>query len=189
MLRQALVFPILFVSLWGCSDPEVKRLDRQIQLDMQGQKLGSILGEASRRISDGEDALTIQLTFGADADLDLYVTDPLLETVYFANHQGKSGGRISEDVRCELETGSDERESEESGSGSSVSGQSRIEEVRFDSPLPGRYRIGIDYPTKCEGGEEQAAFAVSVLHNGERVQKLGAVSFERFEVVVMEFEI
>jgi hypothetical protein len=55
--------------------------------------------------------------------------------------------------------------------------------------MPGRYRIGIDYPIKCEGGAEQAAFAVSVLHNGEQIQKSGAVSFERFEVVVMEFEI
>ena len=55
--------------------------------------------------------------------------------------------------------------------------------------MPGRYRIGIDYPVKCAGGEKQAAFAVSVLHDGERIEKSGIVSFERFEVVVMEFEI
>ena len=65
----------------------------------------------------------------------------------------------------------------------------RIEEVRFDKPISGRYRIGIDYSNKCEGARETAAFAISVLHKGEQIQKVGSVNFEHFEVVVMEFEI
>ena len=177
MLSRVLVCLALVVSLAACEDPETDNVLRQHRLEAQSQKLSSILGDATARVSSGEQGLTIQLTFGADADLDLYVTDPLLETVYFANHSGKSGGRISNDVRCD-----------DIQAGGTVD-QPRIEEVRFDNPMPGLYRIGIDYPKKCEGGEEQAAFAVSVMHNGEQVQKLGSVSFERFEVVVMEFEI
>ncbi len=183
MSGQRLVLLILMVSLAGCADPEAEKLERQKQLVVQSQSLSSILGDATARVTDGEQGLTIQLSFGSDADLDLYVTDPLLETVYFANHSGRSGGRISDDIRCD-----DEVEVEVVIEGRELKSP-RIEEVRFDTPIPGRYRIGIDYPTKCEGGAEQAAFAVSVLHNGEQIQKLGAVSFERFEVVVMEFEI
>ena len=73
------------------------------------------------------------LAFGADADLDLYVTDPLLETVYFANQSSRSGGQFLEDVRCDEE-------------------QIKVEEIRFDAPMPGRYRIGIDYPNACAEG-------------------------------------
>ena len=150
MFRRGLVVLVLAVSLAGCEDPEAKNLERRNRLDVQTQKLSSILGNATARVSAGDEGLTIQLTFGADADLDLYVTDPLLETVYFANHSGKSGGRISDDVRCD---GLQERGSRQTP---------RIEEVRFDAPIPGLYRIGIDYPTKCEGGEEQAA----IFNNG-----------------------
>jgi len=199
MFKRIIFVPLLAIWAGGCSDPEAENIARQQQLNVQSQKLSSILADKGARISTGDEGLTIQLTFGADADLDLYVTDPLLETVYFANDSGKSGGRISEDIRCD-DDGSDKGDTngDADSQGEAIgeiprdefgADEIRIEEVRFDNPIPGKYRIGIDYPRKCEGGQEQAAFAVSVLHHGEQTETLGSVSFERFEVVVMEFEI
>ena len=183
MLKKGLIVLLLTSGLGACTDPELEKAELQSRIESQGHKLSSILGNATAGISQGEESLTIQLTFGEDADLDLYVTDPLLETVYFANYNSVSGGRISKDVRC-AKSADRENESEQNEGASP-----RIEEVRFDKPLPGRYRIGIDYSRKCDGAEEQAAFAISVLHKGEQMQKVGSVSFEQFEVVIMEFEI
>ena len=187
----------LVILLTGCgADSEVKErreLARQKALKVQGQQLGSILHNANAGVSTGDDSLTIQLTFDADADLDLYVTDPLLETVYFANRESRSGGRISTDVSCDDLNGqelSQEMSQEPSEKlPAELSRTLRIEEVRYDAPLPGRYLIGIDYPVKCRDGKKRAAYAVSVRHNGELIQNSGAVVFEQFEVVVMEFEI
>jgi hypothetical protein len=67
-----------------------------------------------------------------------------LETVYFANHESKSGGKISDDARCDEQT-------------------LRLEEVWFDAPMPGRYRVGVDHPEQCTGTEEAAAYVVSVM--------------------------
>jgi len=180
---RSIGYSIAVVVLYGCSDPEVVQPVRQNDLAIQAGKLSSILGNATPRITANEQSLIIQLIFGEDADLDLYVTDPLLETVYFAKPGGKSGGRMSADVRCDTESGALETSRTDTVS------TPRIEEVRFDDPLPGRYRIGVDYPRKCEGGQEQAAFAVLVWHNGEQIMKPGSVTFEKFDVVVMEFDI
>lgn len=183
MIKLGLIVLLLTSGLSACTDPELEKLALESRMQEQGQRLISILGNATAGITQREESLTIQLTFGEDADLDLYVTDPLLETVYFANHSSVSGGRISEDIRC-TKSLDGEGDSEQQKIASP-----RIEEVRFDKPLPGLYRIGIDYSRKCEGAAEQAAFAISILHQGEQMQKTGSVSFEQFEVVIMEFEI
>ena len=70
--------------------------------------------------------LRIRLAFGAAADLDLYVTDPLAETIYFANERAASGGRLVADARCDTPA-------------------PRSEEIVFEAPRPGTYRIGVDY--------------------------------------------
>ncbi len=71
-------------------------------------------------------SLHVRLAFGAGADLDLYVTDPMEETIYFANERAAAGGRLLADARCD-------------------SPSPRIEEVAFAEPRAGRYRIGVDY--------------------------------------------
>jgi hypothetical protein len=116
--------------------------------------------------------VVVQLVFGEEADLDLYVTDPLLDTVYFARHESRTGGRISSDVRCDT-------------------AGPRIEEVRFDAPWPGRYRVGVDHPTRCDGtpAPAPAAFAVTVYADGRRYHAKGSVALEQFEVVVLHFEV
>ena len=122
--------------------------------------------------SEESGQLTVQLAFDSDVDLDLYVTGPLLETVYYANRESKSGGEISDDVRCDTETDG-----------------ARIETVIYQAPMKGRYRVGVDFPHRCSGDTGPAAFAVLVESPGEDLEKKGTVIFERFEVAVLEFEL
>ncbi len=150
----------------GCAEPQSEIEAQKAALTEQARELGS----AFRATDTESGALSVQLAFESNADLDLYVTGPLLETVYFANHNSKSGGSIDEDVRCDTEG-------------------ERLEEIRFENPLPGRYRVGVDFPEGCEEGILMAPYAVQVLHNGESQQVFGTVDLQRFEVVVLEFEL
>jgi hypothetical protein len=102
-------------------------------LEAEAARLETALAEAPPA-PDG--ALRVRLAFGAAADLDLYVTDPLAETLYFANQRAASGGRLVADAHCD-------------------SAAPRVEEVRFPAPLPGRYRIGVDYMVyRAQCGEQ-----------------------------------
>ena len=152
----------LFVS--GCVTQEPDDPGFAIRLQKDISVFGTHL-----RVVDDETGLIVRLAFGADTDLDLYVTDPQLETVYFANHESKSGGAIGEDRRCGAEG-------------------IQVEEVRFAAPMAGRYRVGVDYPEHCRGGEAPAAHAVSVTYNGQRLEGQGVVELRKFDVVVLEFE-
>jgi len=114
--------------------------------------------------------LAVSLTFGAAADLDLYVTDPHLETVYFANSPSRSGGWLDGDRRCDDEP-------------------PRVETVRFERPLPGRYRIGVDYPERCRAFKDPIPFLVRVGGKGLRKEHRATISLGRFEAVVLEFEL
>ena len=116
------------------------------------------------------EVMKIRLAFNADADLDLYVTDPRLETIYFANHESKSGGRIESDIRCDF-TGD------------------RVESINFLRPAPGLYRVGVDYPLSCGPESKAAAFAVSVTGAGVEVRAAGHLEQTRFKPIVLEFEV
>lgn len=97
--------------------------------------------QLAKREPARDGALRVRLAFGAEADLDLYVTDPRAETIYFANERAAAGGRLVADARCD-------------------SPSPRIEEVVFAAPLPGSYRIGVDYMLyRAECGEQPAVMA------------------------------
>ena len=166
-MKLQYVVPGLMVALLGCTQPDPGIEVTKAELDAKARELGTIFVGHESESADG---LSIKLTFEGTVDLDLYVTGPQLETVYFANHKSKSGGEISDDARCDTQG-------------------ERIEEVRFTAPMPGTYRVGIDFPESCDGTKAPAAYALSVLHNGEQQQVFGSVSLQRFEVVVLEFEI
>lgn len=117
--------------------------------------------------------LSVQLAFGANADLDLYVTDPLGEAVYYANTPSEIGGALVEDRRC-------------------VHDAPRIETVRFTAPLtPGRYRIGVDYPHACtEPVAAVVPFAIRVGGPGAvRARSRGLARYRAFEPIVLEFDV
>jgi hypothetical protein len=114
--------------------------------------------------------LRVRLAFPADADLDLHVTDPLHETVYFANTPSASGGQLARDARC-------------------GDPAPRVETVVFDDPPPGRYRIGIDFPIRCRRLGEPVPFALEVSARGRAEERRGEIPFGRFEPIVWEFEV
>jgi hypothetical protein len=111
------------------------------ELEAEAAQLEAALAKAPPA-NAGE--LRVRLAFGAAADLDLYVTDPLDETIYFANERAAAGGRLVADARCD-------------------SASPRIEEIVFAAPKPGRYRIGVDYMVWREACGEQPAVVAYVL--------------------------
>ena len=117
--------------------------------------------------------LVVRLAFSSEVDLDLYVTDPQLETVYYANTPSKTGGALQADRRC-----TDTAEE-----------PVRVETVHFESPPAGRYRVGVDYPHRCDGADDVVAFALSVEANGERNLHAGLARWLDFTTIVTEFDV
>jgi hypothetical protein len=168
MTRAAFYLACLPAVCSGCAEPgsteqELRTLETTAGILAKQLRADSVAGEQG---------VVVRLMFEESVDLDLYVTDPLLETVYFARHESRTGGRIREDVRCET-TGP------------------RIEEIRFSQPWPGRYRVGVDFPRRCDGFDSRAPapFAVSVTAYGATYETHGLVELEFFRVVVLEFDI
>jgi hypothetical protein len=118
------------------------------------------------------DSLTVRVAFGAAADLDLYVSDPQLETVYYANTHARSGGRLSRDQHCK-----------------SPGGEIRIEEIVFTEPLPGRYRIGVDYAHRCTPGTGDVAFVLEIHETGARREIRGVSEPLVFLPILAEIEV
>jgi len=113
-------------------------------------------------------ALRVQLVFGEAADLDLYVTDPALETVYFANTPSTRGGELEADVRCDTPA-------------------PRVETVTFTAAAVGRYRVGVDFPARCRRSADEAAYVVRIEGGGLNRLARGTLRFGRFEPSVLEF--
>jgi len=115
--------------------------------------------------------LLVHLAFGTDADLDLYVTGPDEETVYYANTPARNGGALLEDQRCTHDA-------------------PRIETVHFPAPLaPGRYRVGVDYPHACGDDPAPAPFALKIEGPDGGAEERGVARFHVFAPVVLEFDV
>jgi uncharacterized protein YfaP (DUF2135 family) len=127
--------------------------------------------EAALASAPQDPGLRVLLAFGRGADLDLYVTDPFHETVYFANSPSAAGGRLLADLHCGSEPAAD-----------------RIEEVRFAEPPPGAYRVGIDYPKSC-GAARPAVFALAVVRGAERSLRSGVLQPLEFRLAELDFEV
>jgi hypothetical protein len=168
ILRLASV-ALLAGGSFGCTGEERQANEQAAALAKQADALAVRLTVPAATDRTG---VVVQLAFGKEADLDLYVTDPLLDTVYFARHESRTGGRISADVRCDT-------------------AGPRIEEVRFDAPWPGRYRVGVDHPMRCDGAPAPApaAFAVTVYADGKTYRAKGSVALEQFDVAVLDFQV
>jgi len=115
----------------------------------------------------------VSLSWSAPVDLDLYVTDPALETVYFANDRSQSGGRLERDVTCETVRSRHEQ----------------IEEIRWADPAKGRYRVGVDFMDDCGAEIGQAEFRIRLETRDERREVTGRIVKARFDPVVVEFEV
>ena len=101
----------------------------------------------------GAPGLTVTLVWVAPADLDLYVTEPGLESVYYALPRTRAGGVLEADVRC-----------------ADAAADGGRERVHWTTPPPGRYRVGVDLPEVCRGRAHEVPYRVAVeLDGGVRV--------------------
>jgi hypothetical protein len=113
--------------------------------------------------------IVVRLAFEPSGDLDLYVTDPLEETVYYANTPARSGGALDADRRCD------------------TPGE-RVETIRWEAPPAGRYRVGVDFQERCGDGEERVEpWALSIDAGGERRFLRGLATWNVFDSRVDEF--
>ena len=156
---------VLLVALASCaaSTPRAPGPPDPVDLDALAATLDTAPPPAG--------TLRVRLAFPEGADLDLFVTDPAQESVYFANSPSRSGGRLERDVRC-------------------GDPGPRIETVVFPAAAPGRYRIGVDHPRRCEpapGGP--APFVVVVDGHGPPETRRGAVGLEVFLPMVLEVDV
>lgn len=117
-------------------------------------------------------AVTVRLAFAPEADLDLYVSDPQLETVYYGNTPVRSGGQLTRDFHCKSQ-------------GRDV----RVEEIVFAEPLLGRYRIGVDYAHRCERAAGDVAYVIEIHQVGERQEIRGISEPRVFSPIVAEIEV
>lgn len=145
-------------------------MDREARLAHDANVLAAGLAQADApALEPGE--LRVRLVFGESADLDLYVTDPRQETVYFANNPTRSGGSLEADVRCEAPP-------------------PRVETVTFRSALPGRYRVGVDFPERCgKRAPARAAYVVTLEHAGVRREQRGVIGLREFRPIVIEADV
>ncbi len=118
--------------------------------------------------------LRVVLTWSAPIDLDLYLTDPTSETVYFGNTPSSHGARLVHDTRCR---------------DVAAAAEGFLEVVHVPSPMPGRYRIGVDFIDACKAKPEPAGFRVVVELAGARRQATGTIRLEEFQPIVLEFEV
>ena len=115
-------------------------------------------------------SLQVRLIFGEEADLDLFVTDPDLETVYFGNNPSLGGGVLAEDVRCDRAA-------------------PRGEVVTFLDARSGRYRVGIEHARSCTRLRRTVPYRVEVLTGGSTWQVEGEIAPAAFDNRVVEFDL
>ena len=116
--------------------------------------------------------VTVTLRWTAPVDLDLYVTDPSLETVYFANPRTASGGVLERDARC---AGREPGE--------------QAERARWTNPPPGRYRVGVDFLETCGGAAEEVPYSLLVEVDGVRQELTGRARPAERQPLVVEFSV
>jgi len=119
----------------------------------------------------GAESVRVHLLFGAAVDLDLYVTGPSQETVYFGNDRSLEGGELQADQRCDAPA-------------------PRAETVLFPVAPPGVYRVGVDFMVRCDTGTRRAGYTLWIEAPGRAPQRLeGEAEFGVFEPRVSEFRV
>jgi hypothetical protein len=116
--------------------------------------------------------VTVTLAWTAAVDLDLYVTDPALETVYFANPRTASGGVLERDARC-----------------ADPPAAVRVERARWTHPPRGRYRVGVDFLEACGAAAGEVTYRLTVDVDGRRRETVGRARVSEREPQVLDFTV
>lgn len=117
--------------------------------------------------------LRVALVWSAPVDLDLYLTDPTWETVYFANNPSHTGAQLLRDTRCR----------DVASSGDTVF----VELAAIANPLPGHYRVGVDFIDACQTTPKPVSFRVVAEYGNVRREVLRTIQLEEFQPIVVEF--
>lgn len=128
---------------------------------------------ASEVVADLGDDVRVTLLWSTAVDLDLYVTDPTQETVYYANTPSGTGGALEHDTRCPAEGGSG----------------SRLETATWKKAPRGHYRVGIDFSDPCGLTVGEVEYRLVADVGGRRVEKLGRAKPAIFDYIALEFEV
>ncbi|MEH6405371.1 MAG: hypothetical protein V7750_18510 [Sneathiella sp.] len=129
-------------------------------------------------IADGQGKeLTVELSWTLPVDLDLFLTGPAGETVYFANRKARSGVVMGSMMGCQ-----------------SVEKRSPpyTETVHIPNAEMGIYRISVDYIKDCGSNSLQADFKLRLMDSKTGLQ-LGqgqsTVKYRLLDTVSWEFEV
>ena len=120
-----------------------------------------------------ERGVVVSLSWNEPVDLDLYVTDPTWETLYFANNPTRAGARLESDVRCD----------------GVRAGRAGLERASIVAPRSGPYRIGVDFIDACGNGDGEVSFHVAADVDGVRREVAGKVALNEFRVIALAFEL
>jgi hypothetical protein len=165
--RSALFLLGLIVALACASAPT--ELERREQLAAQANTLAAALGAQDLApLEPG--TVRVRLAFPQSADLDLYVTGPTHETVYFANTPARTGGELERDLRCDAPA-------------------PRVEVVTFAAATAGPYRVGVDFPEHCEGAGDPVSFVVYLETATGRDERRRSIAPGHFLPIVMAAEL
>ncbi|HJK95926.1 MAG TPA: hypothetical protein RMF84_01835 [Polyangiaceae bacterium LLY-WYZ-14_1] len=99
-------------------------------------------------------AIQVTLGWATGADLDLYVTDPMGETLSYQHTASGSGGRLDQDAR---------------GFCNRNQQANTTENVFWDvaSPVPGQYRVEVHYWGECNSGAGTTIANLSIAVGGQ----------------------
>ena len=117
--------------------------------------------------------LTVTLAWDAPVDLDLYVTEPGLESVYFANPKSAQGGVLARDARC-----------------ADGARGARSEVMRWAAPPRGRYRVAVDFLESC--GDRRVTdvrYRLVVDVDGRRLEHVGRSHVAERDPRAFEFSV
>jgi hypothetical protein len=158
----------LAFGLVGCAGGS--RSDRALRDALAAEANDLELALAAQPNAGSTAAVRIRLAFGAAADLDIYVTDPNHETAYFANTPTKQGAQLTQDVLCGAPA-------------------PRVETVTIVDPIPGLYRVGVDFPRTCGDERGPVSYVVFFDANGRREVRRGSIEPGEFLAIVLEAEV
>ena len=117
--------------------------------------------------------LRVLLTWNAPADLDLYLTDPTAETVYFANNPSHSGAKLVHDTKCD----------------DVAAGGTFMEVAYVALPQAGRYRVGVDFIDRCTAPATPISYRVVAELGGTRREATGVLTLEQFQPIALEVDV
>lgn len=161
---RAALFLLGWLALAACASAPTD-LERREQLAAGANAMASALGDQALP-PPAAGTVRVRLAFSEAADLDLYVTGPTHETVYFANTPARSGGELERDLRCDAPA-------------------PRVEVVTFAPAADGAYRVGVDFPEHCDGRPDPVAFVVYLETSAGREERRRSIHPGHFLPIVL----